>query len=84
MAVIKIEPISVTSNGGYQVVLSGISPTYHDCIIGEIDTPGMGKVSGEWNLSGIMRGGTSDCSLDMRVDELRELGDLARALGATA
>lgn len=82
MATISLEPIPSNSRAGYPVLIRGVRPATHDCIIGEISTPGMGLVQAEWNLSGIMRGGTDETNLDMHRDELDELVRLAKSLGA--
>lgn len=82
MVVIQIDPISIRSAGGHAVTISGLRPTDHDCIIGSIVTPGTSLTKASWNLSGIMRGGTDSCNLDMRAPTLTELSDLARRLGA--
>lgn len=82
MATIKIKPIEVQSRGGYPVVITGISPTHHDCISGTIETPGAGTIDGQWDLSGYLRGGTDPCNLDTSLEELADLFQLSRQLGA--
>jgi len=83
MATILIKPVSVTSKGGWPVTITGISPTDHDCIAGEVTTPGRGKIDGEWNLAGTLRDGTHDGNLDINDPQIHEIEQLARQLGAT-
>jgi hypothetical protein len=80
---VEIEPIHTKSKGGYDVVLTHISPADHDCLGGEINTPGSGLIVGQWNLAGYLRSGTETCNLDMRSGELPGLVELAKQLGAT-
>ena len=87
MATLKIEPIQVVSRDHNRVVITGISPTDHDCIVRQYWTgAGMsadGPHNGLWNLFGIRRGGTPGENLDMSGVDLAELAKLARKLGAT-
>ena len=83
MATLLIKEIHVTSRGGYNVIITGVVPTDHDCIVGTIDTPGQGVISGCWNLSGYLRSGTNSCNLDMNNSLLAELSDLLKQLGAS-
>ena len=83
MATIKIERLAAQSLGGNRVVITGLRPTYQDCIVGEywikeVDIP----ISAVWDLSGIMRGGTDPLNLRMNCEELAELANLAIQLGA--
>ena len=82
MATISIHPIYIASRGGFPVHISGVRPLDHDCIVGEITTPGVGRAEAQWNLSGLMRGGTDDTNLNMQLAELVELSQLAQKLGA--
>lgn len=82
MAAILIEPVSTQSVGSYPVEIIGIDPTSHDCLIGDITTPGKGKTREAWNLGGLMRGGSAPVNLDMRSDDLQAAVELAKHLGA--
>jgi hypothetical protein len=81
MAVLTIHPIHVQSRGGYPVLINGLAPTDHDCIVGEIKTPA-GLTQARWNLNGIMRGGSDNCNINMNMEELAELSQLVMQLGA--
>jgi hypothetical protein len=83
VATIQIDTINTKSTGGYPVTISGLCPTDHDCIAGAIVTPGTSLTPARWNLSGIMRGGTDKCNLNMSADEMHDLGELAKRLGAS-
>jgi hypothetical protein len=77
MATLKIEPIVVESIGKNRVVITGISPTDDDCLIGEYwSRRDGGPNSAMWDLSGLMRGGTDALNLDMRDVSLTELANL--------
>ena len=82
MANVLIEPIETKSRGGYPVKITGIDPNTHDCLIGEITTPGMGTTKESWDLSGYMRGGTDKCNLDLNDDDFSGVSELAKKLGA--
>jgi len=82
MATLLIAPIALVSIGGYAVQITGIEPTNHDCIVGTIQTPGMGLIQGRWNLGGFLRGGTNQTNLDMRSNDMIDLRQLAISLGA--
>jgi hypothetical protein len=82
MATVIIEPIDTKSAAGWEVKITGIDPSNSDCIIGTINTPGKGPLRGNWNLYGLLRGGNTDCNLDMRTNEMIDLVALARKLGA--
>jgi hypothetical protein len=81
-ATLKIEPIHLTSVGGFDVQITGLEPTDHDCLVGQLLPPRHPSLRARWNLGGVMRGGTQDCNLDMRSNEMIELVQLARNLGA--
>ena len=82
MATLLIDQIKTKSYGGYDVVITGIDPLHHDCLIGTINTPGMGLIDGQWDLSGYLRSGTENTNLNMAADELQELIALAEHLSA--
>lgn len=82
MPITKISPIKGQSNGGYPVVITGIDPTDHDCIVGEITTPGKGTTKGRWNLGGTMRDGVPECNIDTRQGALAGAAEEARRQGA--
>jgi hypothetical protein len=84
-ATIQIHPIVVFSKGRHRVVISGISPTDHDCIVGELFTRTDGPIPAFWDLAGYRRGGRGGeepSNLDMGLDELQALSKLAIQLGA--
>ena len=82
MATLLIAPIEEKSVGGYPVIITGIAPTDHDCIVGKITTPGQQTTGARWNLSGIMRDGTDLCNIDLNSDDLLQVANLAKKLGA--
>ncbi len=82
MATIQIHPIEVYSNGRHRVVITGISPTDYDCIVGELYTKMDGPVHAVWDLSGLMRGGQDAFNLNMGDEELQGIANLALQLGA--
>ena len=82
MATLQIEEIHTQSSAGWAVVLTGLDPTHHDFISGTIDTPGQGVVAGEWNGSGILRGGIPQGNIDPNDPAVSELIALGKQLGA--
>lgn len=82
MATLKIEPIEVASRGKNRVVITGLDPTDHDCIVGQYWLGRDGPHNGSWNLSGLLRDGDESRNLDMNEGSLSELAILARQLGA--
>lgn len=83
MTSILIEPVTSQTIGSYPLEITGIDPTSHDCLVGTLTTPGKGTTREAWNLSGIMRGGSSPLNLDIGADELGAVFDLAKHLRAT-
>lgn len=81
MTELLIAPINVKSKGGYRVRITGLNPTDHDCIVGEI-TPPSGPIQARWNLSGLMRNGSDECNLVMNSEELSDLKLTAEKLWA--
>jgi hypothetical protein len=84
MATLRLVPINLKSRAGLDVAINGLDPTDHDCIKGTINTSASGQIDAEWNLSGLMRGGTpsGDCNLDMTLPEMVYISNLAQQLGA--
>ena len=82
MATLKIEPLIVQSRGHNRVVITGVSPTDHDCIVGEYWTKTEGPIPGQWDLSGYLRGGTEPLNLDMGDNDVAGVAGLAAQLGA--
>lgn len=83
MATLKIDPIVTQSLGGWNVTLTGIDVTSHDFIIGVIVTPGLGPIEGQWNDSGLRRGGNSPTdSLDIKAPVIADLISTGKKLGA--
>lgn len=81
MATIKVEPIQTHTRAGYPATITGISPTNHDCIVGEVTLPSIGLKRQVWDLNGTARDSVDGCNLDMNEDELAEVADLAKHLG---
>jgi|GEM_PF-1258324 len=81
MATILVKPVSTKSTGGYSATINGIEPTDHDCIHGEITAPS-GVTQGQWNLNGIMRGGTTDTNIAANDPVFSDIASLAKQLGA--
>ena len=65
MTAILIEPIQVTTRGGYNGEIIGISPTNTDVLVGWIDTPAFGRVRVRWNAYGVCRDNHPDCNIEM-------------------
>jgi hypothetical protein len=84
MATILIQPVVTQSIGSFSVEITGIDPTSHDCLIGNITTPGQGVTEESWDLNGLMRGGSAPLNLDIRSDDLAGVISLAKHLGAPA
>ena len=84
MATIKIEPIVTKSSDNSRVVITGIAPTDHDCIVGQYWIKQDGPHDAIWNLSGIVRGGPSSANLNAGNEELTEVAKLLRKLGAAS
>ncbi len=84
MAILKIEPIKVATRGGLDALITGLEPTDHDCIVGEVFSRTDNLTNARWNLSGLHRGGSDASNLDMREAQLQELATLAKRLGAKA
>jgi len=82
MATILIAPVVTQTTGGYPAQVAGIDPTNHDCLVGTIDTHGMGRVDARWNDAGICRDKSESCNLDMRTPELADVVQTAKKLGA--
>ena len=82
MAKVLIEPIHTQTSGGYSAELNAIDPTAHDCIVGVIDTPGEGKKAVNWDLGGMCRDNDPSCNLDTHADEIADVFDTAKILGA--
>ena len=82
MATVKIHPINVTTFGGLAACIDGIDPINSDCLAGEIFPAGaLSRV--RWDLLGRARDNNEKCNLDMQTDEMRELIELAKLLGAS-
>ncbi|CCA89757.1 hypothetical protein PP1Y_Spl19 (plasmid) [Novosphingobium sp. PP1Y] len=81
MAALKIDPIDVTTTGGLSARIDGIDPTNSDCLHGEI-LPSNPHSRVRWDLLGRARDNHDRCNLDMDSDEMRELAELAKRLGA--
>ena len=82
MAKILIAPVTASSKGLYKVIIDGVDPTGGDCLKGSITSPNAGKIDGAWDLGGIMRNGSDDCNIDPYDDNVKDVMDLARKLGA--
>jgi hypothetical protein len=82
MATLKIHPIEVYSKGRYRVLITGISPLDDNCFVGEMWNGLDGPIASAWDINGFRRGGPGDSNLDMSLDELKELSELATQLGA--
>ncbi len=82
MTAILIEPVKAQSKGSFDVEITAIDPTVHDCLIGTITTPGKGTRREQWNLGGLMRNGSPTENLDMHSDLLTDVISLAKKLGA--
>jgi hypothetical protein len=82
MATVLIAPVTTQTSGGYPAEVTGIGPTDYDCLIGTIDTPGLGKIPARWNTVGICRGQTPQCNLDVRTPIVADVVQTAKKLGA--
>jgi hypothetical protein len=82
MAALKIEEIHTQSSAGWTVVLTGLDPTDSDFILGTINTPGQGVISGKWDEAGILRNGTPNGNINPTEAEIADLIALGKHLGA--
>lgn len=55
MVVIPIQPISVTTSGGYLGVINGVIPDSYDFLTGAVTLPSGATETVYWNDSGIAR-----------------------------
>jgi hypothetical protein len=69
----KIQPVSITTKGGYKATIREIDETDTDCFVGTLQGGMYDLISARWNLSGICRGQTDNCNIDMNQPELEEL-----------
>ncbi|MQT13122.1 hypothetical protein [Segnochrobactrum spirostomi] len=81
MATLKIFPIEVTTQGGHSAVVNGIDPTNSDCLHGSINSAG-GTIPVRWDLHGIARNQSPGVNINMHIEELEALSELAKKLGA--
>lgn len=80
MATILIQPVAAITRGGYEVQIMGIDPVSTDCLVGTVQTPGMGAIVAKWDLGGMCRGADTSCNLDMSDDDLVDLKEAAEHL----
>lgn len=80
MPSVLVIPIQTTTSGGYVAEVREIHPDDHDCLIGEVVTPGAGRIKCRWNSGGTARDATQACNLDMGAAELAGIGAIARKL----
>jgi len=68
MTTILIEQIPVTTTGGYNGNIIGISPTNTDMLVGVINTPANGPTRVRWNAYGVCRDNHPDCNIEIHED----------------
>ncbi len=78
MTFLIIREIKTFTRDGLDVVVIGLDPSSHDCIVGRMLKSGENEV--RWDLSGRMRDGDESANLDMNSDDLIDLESLARHL----
>lgn len=79
---ILIEPVSLISVGSHPITITAIDPTSPDCLIGTISNTALGTTRHRWNLDGLMRDGSAPLNIDVYSDEMKQLVQLAKKLGA--
>ena len=68
MIEIPIKKITTKTVGGLVATIDALSPTSSDCLTGTLNTAnGIKQVA--WDKNGLCRDNTSDCNLDMSVNE---------------
>ncbi len=82
MATLLIEPVQTTTRGGHAAEITGIDPTSNNCLSGTVDTAN-GKQKQVWNLDGTASNNGDSVNLDKNDDEVADVIDLARKLGAS-
>jgi hypothetical protein len=82
MATLKIQPIEVHSKGRNRVLITGITPLDDNCFAGDVWNGLDGPIPSVWDMNGVRRGGQREYDLDMDLEELKELAELAVQLGA--
>jgi hypothetical protein len=75
---LKIDPVVLTTVGGYPAEIYGIDPGSSDCLIGKLNTPHGGTAM--WNIRGMCRDHSHECNFDVRTDDFAEIERVARAL----
>ncbi len=72
MPILVIEPISVTTHGGFSAKVTGINPESSDCLVGTV-VYGDGSAGNiRWSLSGAARDHTHDFNIDTNSNDLFE------------
>jgi len=79
MATVKIEPISITTRGGYSGEITGIR-NGTDLLNGWIETPGAGRINVSWDDSGKARDRSEDCNISTRDGEIEEAIEVAKKI----
>lgn len=80
MAVLLIEPVNVSTLGGYKAQITGIEPEDTDCFCGTIDLPDQGNVRARWNKNGICRDKNSEANLNPNDQEILDIIQTIRAI----
>lgn len=78
MTYLAIDPVKLTTVGGYPAEIYGIDPASSDCLIGKLDTPHGGKAM--WNIRGMCRDHSTECNFNVNTDDFAEVERVARAL----
>lgn len=78
MTYLTINPVKMTTVGGYPAEIYGIDPASTDCLIGKLNTLHGGTAM--WNIRGMCRDHSTECNFDVSTDEFIEIERIARAL----
>lgn len=79
MATVKIEPIPITTRGGYSGEITGIR-SGTDLLNGWVQTPGAGRINVSWDDGGNARDRSEDCNISIRDGEIEEAIDVAQKI----
>ena len=83
MAIIVIEPVAVTTKGGYSATITGIDPTDSDCLKGTVSGTALGTIAVRWDLAGFCRNQASDLNLNTSSSgDACDVAITAKKLGA--
>jgi hypothetical protein len=80
MATIKIDPIYITTVGGFHAMINGVDPTDGDFLIGTVETPDQLNIKVRWDSSGFCRDSDPKCNISPNNDEIKDVIETANIL----